>query len=209
MRGLAGVAAFARFVGTSKITAWYWFTGKARPSLPLVLHIFHRFGASFAAQLSTGTAMPKSEQAAAQTEFHLRRSRLVHIRHWDQIHEQLFAELNKSVESVRPLAHVAKSLDIAVRALRAHFPHLCIQISRRYRLRLMQEAQAVDARCQSEIAAAVQRILAAGNCATPREIEKTLERPGLFNRKAPRRALRRILDSAAGSSPEGPAVPRG
>lgn len=63
--------AFARRVGTSKVTAWYWMRGRARPSLASTLHICHCFGISLKAFLSREGIRPDPD-GPGQTQLCLR-----------------------------------------------------------------------------------------------------------------------------------------
>jgi hypothetical protein len=204
-RGLQDAAAFARFVGTSRITAWYWLQGKARPSLPFALLICYRFGVSLAAQIEGRLPPDPTDSGLAQSEFHLPRSRVIKRRDWAGIKKRLEAELSRPAETARALRQIARAEQIAVRTLRAHFPDFCLRLSEHNRKRLRSQSAQAEARLEMDITEALSGIVKMGEQPTPLKIESALHRPGLFDRRAPRRVLRRILKTPDGAQ----AFPRG
>lgn len=188
---LANAAAFAAFVGTSKITAWYWLHGRARPSLPFALHIYYRFGRSLADALgcepSHATTRPP-----AQPEFHLGKSRSVKTRNWGDIRTELEAHRKVPLSKARALRTIAAAHGLHVRALRAHFPALCRMLANRYRKRTSRERFAQEASLKKQILKAVSQLTRAGIQITPRNLERMMKRPNLFDRRAPRRVLQAL-----------------
>jgi hypothetical protein len=92
-----------------------------------------------------------------------------------------------------------------VRTLRAHFPDFCLRLSEHNRKRLRSQSAQAEARLELEITEALSVIVRMGEQPTPLKIESALNRSGLFDRRAPRRVLRRILKTPDGAR----AFPRG
>lgn len=203
-RHLSGPAEFARAVGTSKITAWYWLTGKARPSLPLALHVFHRLGESLATRLGCPAESASLALVGAQPEFHLRRVRHAREIDWDRIAQQMQAELAGPISDARPLLTLAKSLAIPVRSIRAHFPDACRAVAERYRARKRSQIHLRDATLRIQIQTAMATLASNELVLSKRCVEALLGRPGLFNCQY----ARRIYDEAR-INPQAPETFRG
>lgn len=195
-RHLQAPAAFARAVGTSKITAWYWLTGKARPSLPLALHVFHRLGDSLATRLGCPPGAAPLAPVGAQPEFHLGKVRRMRDRNWAVVRRLMLAELKKPAGGARPLREVAQLLTIPVRLLRAHFPDLCRALSDRHRSRRGLERAKRDERLTEQIHAAMAVLARQHVVLSKRNIEKLFRRPGLFNSHY----ARRLYEEARGAT---------
>lgn len=184
---LHGAAAFARAVGTSKVTAWYWLTGKARPSLTSSLHIFHRCGARLSTHLGCRPTSGPCIRPEAQPEFHLSNVRYVHQRNWAELRRELLAANKTPDLEARPLSHIAYGLDVPVRSLREHFPELCVSLSDRHRSRRALERAKRDERLTEQIHAAMAALARQHVVLSKRNIEKLIRRPGLFNSHYARR----------------------
>lgn len=190
--GLNNAAAFARFIGTSKITCWYWFTGAARPSLPMALHTYHRVGSSLASAL-TGRKSLQAPTIVQQPEIHLRRPRRPRKRDWAKIKQRLQVELNQPPKKSAPLAALARRHGADPRTLRNHFPKLCLQLAKRHKKRLSEEAQHRQSLLQARIKGAMLRLMKRGEDVSPRLVAMELTHPGLFSRPNARRAYRQIF----------------
>lgn len=195
-RHLPEPAAFARAVGISKITAWYWLTGKAHPSLPLALHVFHRLGDSLATRLGCPPGSAPPAPVGAQPEFHLGKVRRVRERNWAEVRRRMLAELKKPASDARPLRGVAQLLTIPVRSLRAHFPDLCLALSDRYRDWRRKELSDRNQRLKRQMQTAIAALARGGVVLSKHRLETILGRPGLFNSHY----ARRIYDAALGKS---------
>ena len=195
-KGLEDAAALGRFIGTSKITTWYWLTARARPSLPMALHVYHRFGASLAAELSGKGPLPETN-GVAQPEFHLPRRKEKKFRSWEAIEEFLVAALKRPAIEACSVTSLGRELDIDSRTLRDHFPKLCIKLAEKRRKKIHNDAaQRVDM-LEKEIAAAATRLTQQGAYVDQRSVAATLGQPGLFCRPVARRVLRQLLASNA------------
>ena len=191
--GIENAAAFGRFVGTSKITCWYWFTGAARPSLPMALHVYHRFGASLASSLSGKMPATRDQTGPHQSEMHLRRVRVVRKHDWAELKRLLVAETRKPLAEAVPLAEFARRNHVYPRILRFHFRLLCLRVAHRHRLRNRREAERRQAELTARIKAAMVRLMRRGAELTPRAVAAELGHPGLFSRHNARRAYRCLL----------------
>ncbi len=190
-QGIESPTAFAHAVGVSKVTAWYWLTGRARPSLPLALHAFHRCGASLAEQL--GCPPVAADAVPTQPQFHLHSLRRVRDRNWTEIRAQLEAALNEPIGHARPLLAVARSIDIAVRTLRARFPSLCSALAERHRSCRTQTIKERDARLREQMEVSLAGLTQTTLLPTKAQVERQLNRPGLFNRRYARRIYHQLL----------------
>lgn len=191
-RHMKGASAFARAIGTSKITAWYWLTGKARPSLPSALHIFHRCGESLATRLGCVPVLGVPGPAGTQPEFHLAKVRPMRSHNWTEVHRRMQAALRLPTGDTRPLSDIAADLGIPARSLRAHFPDLCLALSDRYRERCRQERAKRDAQLRKQMRTAIEGLTRGGVVLSKHRLETLLHRPGLFNSHY----ARRLYDAA-------------
>jgi len=191
-RGLEDAAAFGRFIGTSKITAWYWFTSKARPSLPMTLHMYHCSGASIATELS-GRKPNREPSTDVQPEMHLRQLRNPQRRNWPKIEKQLLAELKRPPEKSKPLAVLGRQLEIHIRTLRAHFPKLCQKIAKRHQRWCHDEAVRRRLLLRKKIEEAITRLRQTGTEVNTRSVSEMLSHPGLFSRPIARHIYRQLI----------------
>jgi hypothetical protein len=190
--GLNNAAVFARFIGTSKITCWYWFTGAVRPSLPMALHTYHRIGSSLASAL-TGRKSLQASTIVQQPEIHLRRPRRPRKRNWAMIKQHLMVELKHSIKKSAPLAALARRHGTDPRTLRNHFPKLCLRLAKRHKKSLSLEAQHRQSLLQARIKEAILRLMTRGQDVSPRLVALELAHPGLFSRPKARLAYRQIF----------------
>lgn len=191
-RGFGDAAAFGRFIGTSKITAWYWFTGKARPSLPMTLHMYHCSGASIATELS-GRTPNREPNTDVQPEMHLRQPRNPQRRNWPKIEKRLLAELKRAREKSKPLAVLARHLGINIRTLRAHFPKLCQKVAKRHQRWCHDEAARRRLFLRTKIETAIARLRQRGTEVNQRSVSEMLSHPGLFSRPVARHIYRQLI----------------
>ena len=191
----------ARAVGMSKLTTWYWWTGKADMSLPMALHIYSRLGTSFSTAVTTGNHRTiRSSEAVVQTALHLRgRKQAKHI-DWDFERNRLQEILERPLTEAPTFISAARELAINRRPLRVYFPDLCRAISQRHRRRLRAQRQHRTRNLQREFGRAIRLLQSAGH--EPRQflIERVLQRPGLFNRRYARVVLSDMLKSLDYSS---------
>ena len=191
---ISDAAALGRYIGTSKITAWYWLAGKARPSLPMALHVYHRFGASLAAELS-GQPPVFKPALVSQPEFHLRQRKAKQHRNWNDIGRHLLAELSKPPMEDTSVTSIGAWLDIDPRTLRRHFPKLCIKLARRRRKLIRANAERRLRSVKIEIAGAAGQLSQQGAPVDQHSVAGLLNRPGLFCRPSARNAFRQLLDA--------------
>ena len=187
-------SAFGQYIGTSRITAWYWLTGSARPSFPMALHAYHRFGASLAAALSGGRELSLTNPES-QPELYLSGRKEKHHRDWDKVESQLRAELGKPDSEADSMLGIGARLGVDSRTLRAHFPKLCRKISRRRRKIIHDAAARKLAQLRSEIAAARDELVRQRCAVTQQAVALFLERPGLFCRSSAREIFRALVDT--------------
>jgi transcriptional regulator with XRE-family HTH domain len=183
--GLATPAHIARVLQTSKVTVWYWLNGKSRPTLPMALELYSKLGASLAARILRTKPEVETE---TQPVFHFRRDRRVRTQDWMRTRQHLLRELASSL--TRSLRAICREERVAVRAVRGKFPDLCKRVvaTRRNQQREMRRIQDRDLR--KAISRATEGLTRQGEEITLRLLEHQLARPGLFNSRAGRRALR-------------------
>jgi hypothetical protein len=185
---IADAAAFARFIGTSKGTTWYWLNGKARPSLPMALRTYYQFGASLADEI-TGGHKEQPEAIERQMEIHLRPSKTRRKRDWSRIKRQLRTELSRSCGKTRAVTEIASAHGVAVRTLREHFPKLCRQLAKKHRAATLKEVNHRRLTEENEIANAVRSLASEGVEISQRTLAAHLGKQGLFCRPEARRAF--------------------
>lgn len=184
---------FARFVKVSKITAWYWLNGRARPTLWHSLHVFYRFGISLAAHLKGGGAVSEKQQPfQAQAAFLLRPVRHVRRIDWCAVLKHLEAALRQPAGVAPSLTQVGREIAIDKRSLRAHYPELCRRIGRRYIACNAAKRRARVAALGECIANTASTLVHAEFSPTPRNIALVMGRPGLFCRPEARIAFNKL-----------------
>jgi transcriptional regulator with XRE-family HTH domain len=186
-------AQLARVVGTSRLTTWYWWTGRAGISLPMALHVYSALGRSFS------TAMIRNEVARAdpvQTQFHLSQRKPARQIDWADIRERLLEILNRPMATAPTFLEASKELGIERRTIRSHFPDLCRRISKRNVRRTQNEKNQRDASLVRDLEAAMRTLAASG--LKPRQflVEQVMGKPGLFNSQFARRIFFQITGSA-------------
>jgi len=193
-RKIPHATALGAAVGTNKITAWYWWNGKAVPSLPMALRICRRLDIHLSDALYARSLDPSAGDAEPiQLNFHLsaraRRRKLP----WAGIRAKLLQEIGRPLTEARSLLAVSRELDVSTRTLRAHEPDLCRKIGRRYVEAGKQAAQAKYTRLREQIEQACVALRERGSRITSARVADVLGQPGLFCRPAARRALAEVL----------------
>jgi TniQ protein len=189
-RNIFQPAQLARAVGTSKLTAWYWWNGRAGISLPMALHVYSRLGCSFA------VAVTRNEVElldSLQVQLHLRGRKLARRLDWRHVHGQMTAILQRPLANAPTFLAASCELGIAQRTIRVHFPHLARRISGRHSQRLRSERKQRETVLENRLKEAVRALYASG--CKPRQflLERVLRQPGLFNRRFARRVLADVL----------------
>jgi hypothetical protein len=201
--GMNNASALARFLGISKLTAWYWLRKGTRPALGSALRVYFRFRVSLADHLfsPTPSVLPARHSLVSQDDLPLLRRRPARLIDWVSVKKVLRAEIGRPVGQAPTFIAVAQRLDIARRTLRAHAPALCREISRRHRERLRRERDARERNLAGAIRAAAEEMAGRGQRPKWRDIERAMGRPGLFNSRYARAALRRAFGISAGRHP--------
>lgn len=184
---LRGASALAKAIGTSKVTAWYWLTGKSHPSLPFALRICHRFGRSLADELGCRPLRREVHDHTHQLEIHLTSRAAPSQRNWPEIKRLLEEELRRPPQEAEPLHTVAARLSVTARTLRAHFPSLCRHIAERHRAKRSSQIEQRDKRLADQIATVMRQLEIQRIPVTKKNVEALLGRKGLFNRHYARR----------------------
>jgi hypothetical protein len=185
--GFKNAAEFARFLGTSRITCWYWLTGATQPSLPMALRAYHHAGASLAVVLA-GRKRGPEPRAERQPEMYLRRTWKPVTRDWPKIGRLLEAELTRLPQESLPLTEIARRHGADPRVLRLHFPRLCLKLTARHKKRCRIEAEQRYASLKKRIAAAIAGLAHRGWEISRRSVAQELAQPGLFSKPRARRA---------------------
>jgi hypothetical protein len=190
-------AALGRRIGTSKLTTWYWLTGRASPTLSNVLRAYHSFDVSLSEHMfsSDVSRLPINSSKCCQHVLYLRPIRFPHTRAWNAIRSRLEAALQCPLEEAPSFIAVSTALGVARRTLRAHEPVLCRALSGRYRQRQIFAAQAREETLCAEFASALARLSESHVNPKWRTIEAALKRPGLLNSRYARDALKRATRS--------------
>lgn len=198
-QGLNNAGALARFLGISKMTVWYWLTKGTRPALGSVLRVYFRFRVSLADHLFSPTpdVLPARRSLTSQDDLLLRSRRSARQIDWAAVKKLLCAEIERPLEHAQSFIEVSRCLDIARRTLREHAPALCREISRRRRERQRHEREARERDLAEAIRTAAESIARSGLRPKSRDIERVMGRPGLFNSRYARAALRRAFGFSA------------
>lgn len=182
-RGINNAAEFAQFLGTSRITAWYWLSGAARPSLQACLRIYFRFGVSLARELvgRSPCSDPKIKPNL-QHEIYLRDQRTSRKINWGMARAKLKLALRIPQAQVKSLSAIAREMAIDRRLLRQHEPSLCRKIGRRYLQLLRSQKAAREKILRREMLQASTQLSRHQLPSTQQNIAKILGRAGLFCR---------------------------
>lgn len=201
--GLRDATAFARFVGTSKSTAWYWFTARVRPTLPLALYTFHRCGVSLASQLKQG----RSEQSIpakapqSQPEFRLRRVWLRTPRNWVRIRKLLLRESMLPPPETRSMFQVSRAIGVDARTLRLRLPELCREISTRHFSYKKSERIRQRQILRDQMIGAIKELNRASIPANRRNIALALKQPDLFRWRNARATFNQLATESLEQNP--------
>lgn len=185
--------AFARAIGTGKLTAWCWLKGNTRPTLGSALRVYHRFGLSLVTALLGEAPRRAAGPEPRQGEIHLRSRRRPRQIDWKAIHRELKAELGRPISVAPTLLAVSERLDIARRTLRAHEPALCRHIASRHRERVRLEAAQRAEVLAAQIRDALRVFRSQGIAPTWRELGAAMGRPNLFNSDYARQVVRPLI----------------
>ena len=195
---LKNPAQLADAAGVSKLTAWYWWTGRAHISLPMALHLSARLGFSLSAAVVAGEGDLRLKiQPSSQTIIHLRSRKPAERIDWALQRKALTRFLKVPLNEAPTFIGVSESLAINRRTLRSGLPKLCRAISERYRRRLHSERQTRHRELRRSITKAIALLRSVGRKPEQVAIEQALQRPGLFNRHYAREALISVLDVAS------------
>lgn len=129
------IAAFARLLNIPKNTVWMWCTGKALPSIDILVKVCQRLGISIL-ELLKQEVLPSYRfdinnltQKELPVNTYIKPRRALNIQKIQQILEGFL----EHGESPPPsMEEVARCLEYGPRFLRRHFPDLCCAISFRY-----------------------------------------------------------------------------
>jgi hypothetical protein len=191
---LTNPAQLARAGGISKLTAWYWWNGLARISLPMALHMYSRLGASFSTAIIHGaTRHSGGVTPDNQTRLHLRSRQLPRRIDWCFVTMRMAEFLQRPLSKAPTLRAAATELGIERRTLRANQPKLCRTLSKRHKLRLRRERAERAQILRRDFRRAIRVLVAAGLEPRQFNIEEVLQRPGLFNRRYAREILVEML----------------
>ncbi len=188
--GLYNCVELGETLGVSRITAWYWRSGAAKPDLENCLRIARAFGLSLAdvvlgripASLSSLDLEPKRATPRRQ-------ARRFHV----QTTLASIASIRTNRKANPPsLTEVAQHVGCSVRLIRNHFPKLCCEIS-----------QVHIASCRAKVAARQQALRATLKEAflrakqdsprpTRKEIGHRMEKPGVMRSAKAREILRQL-----------------
>lgn len=196
--GLANSSQLAQAVGTSKLTTWGWWNGSTRISLPLALHTFSQLRASFSSAVIGGRgARVVPLPGEMQSAFHLSARQSPRLIDWGNVHQRLKAFARVPLSAAPSFLAVATELSIERRTLRVHFPRICRTIARRRSRKLALERRRRDRLLRREFTCAIRQLASKALAVNPVDIERHLKRPGLFNRRYARTALREAFVSLA------------
>jgi hypothetical protein len=180
------------------LTTWGWWNGSTRISLPLALHAFYQLRASFSSAVIGGKGarvVPFSGEM--QSVFHLRTRQPPRLIDWGNVHQRLKAFARMPLSVAPSFLAVATELSIERRTLRVHFPKICRTIARRRNRKLARERRHRDRILCREFIRAIRQLASKALPVNPVDLERHLERPGLFNRRYARTALREAFMSLA------------
>lgn len=198
LAGLANSGQLARAIGTSKVTTWGWWNGATRISLPLALHAFSQLRVSFSSAVIGGKdarAVRLSEET--QSVFYLRTRQPPRLIDWERVQRRLTAFAKAPLSTAPSFLAVATELSIERRTLRVHFPKICRTIARRPREKLALDRRRRDRTLHFEFKHAIRQLVLKALPVNPVDLERHLKRPGLFNSRYARTALRKAFVSFA------------
>lgn len=190
--GVPNLTALARMTGTTKSTAWTWWHGRSRPTLPNALRLCSAAGITLLEGLAgLASPAPAHDLPASQLPLRLSTRKPSRQHDWRNIARHLQATLVG--EGAPSLASVGRGLDIAVRTLRKHEPRLCHAITRRHRSERGKEVSRAKTDLISRVEVGFRIARERGAPTSQCEIARIVGQPGLFRRSAARRALQQLL----------------
>jgi transcriptional regulator with XRE-family HTH domain len=205
--GIQTAAALGHRVGTSKITAWYWWNRRAMPSLPMALRIAQSLGIHLVDALFRQPVVPGRHQEQLQLELHLSSRARPREIPWKSVRRRLERELAQPIESAQSLFAVSRELKIAARTLREREPSLCRRIGRRYLRKQRLAAAAEFGILKTRIRSACLELRYRGGVFSPARVAASIGEAGLFRSPVARRALAEILQLPNADWPKAVTMP--
>lgn len=199
--GLSNSNQLRKAIGASKLSAWGWWQGANRISLPLAYHAHYRLGASFAEAVISGTVQKMDATEQRQTVMLLGGRRTARLHDWIAIARRLRAITRCPLAQAPTFLAAAQEIGIERRTLRQHCPDLCRTIARRSLLRADRERRRRDAQLTRDLRRALIKAMHAGKDPRQHELERIMGRPGLFNSRYARLALAALLTDQANAAP--------
>ena len=188
--GLCNCSELGDTLGVSRITAWYWRSGAAKPDLENCLRVARAFGLSLS-DIVFGR-IPNAISLFDLEEKHQTPRRRPKMFHAENTLASI-ASIRRERQSNPPsLEEVARNVGFSARVIRKHFPQLCREIS-----------QVHSASCRVKVAARQQSLRTALKEAylhaqehsarpTRREIAERMEKPGVMRSATAREILRQL-----------------
>jgi AraC-like DNA-binding protein len=168
-------AEFGRFLGVSRITAWYWLRGQAKPSLTHVIDLCHRFGVNLIDLLEQrvarhGTVYPvdvpripdNPRNKSALTEAKIK------------------AVLRANASNPPSLEALARKLGVYPKLLKKLFPALSRQVMDAYACHHRQHRQEYEARVIQAVRKAAKYLVAEGFLLNRKNLATQMAKPGVF-----------------------------
>jgi transcriptional regulator with XRE-family HTH domain len=189
--GLTDAADFGRFLGCSRITAYYWLQGKSRPPLAQILSLCRGLGIDALDLLERRTPIIQSVMGSLGTRIATIRLPLTNPN--SALETRAWRLLGDSAASPPNLSDLATQLGTNARFLRKHFPELARQVVENHTAHRRQRQMTHDARVTDEIRTACNRIFKDGLIPTRRRLGQKLSQPGLLRSPRFQRAASDIL----------------
>lgn len=188
--GLPDAAALGRATGVSRITAWYWLSGRAHPDLESTLRICHALGLSL--RQFIGGEIPAKLFRTQPAKPRCRR-RSPHAFNAPTVSRMIDEILSDRSDDPPSMAEIGTHIGFAPRTIRAHFPQLCKKISIAHRqacrVRAVQRRVAVKQALREAVRAAraEERRLTRGS------INRHIKQPGLLRSQENRNVVEQLM----------------
>ena len=192
--GLEDASRFAALLHVSRITAWYWLTGRSEPTLNHVLRVCVAFDLTLGQFLRGEIRAHSTPRHSGELPLHFVRRPPKPFQS-DVVLGQIKEFLRLRARTPPSVMEVARHVNVEPRVLRRHEPAFCREISARHREAVIKCAEARSISVSNTIEAVVRKKISRGELLSVKAIAQSLPKPGVIRGEKARAVVKRILAS--------------
>ena len=192
--GFEDASGFARLLQVSRITAWYWLSGRSEPTLNHVLRVCAALDLTLGQFLRGEIPLISKPRLPRELPLHYVRKTPKPFKS-DVVLPQIKEFLCLREQTPPSLMEVARYVNVEPRVLRRHEPTFCRKISARHLEAVKKAAGARSVLTSSTIEEVVRDKIAHGELLSAKTIAQALPKPGVLRGEKARAVVKRILAS--------------